>query len=70
MICAAKTEEKTAPTTATPNVPPNSRATSLMADPTPALAGGRTASIAAVEGAATSARPTAIRAIEMMTGPK
>jgi hypothetical protein len=64
------TEVKTAPTTATPKVPPSSRATSLIADPTPALDGGSIARMASVQGEVTRPSPIAIKIIEATTGPK
>ena len=48
---------------ATPRVPPSSRAVSLTAEPTPALAGGSAPMIASVAGALTNPKPPPIRNI-------
>jgi len=61
--CAAYTEEKTEPTTATPRVPPSSRVASLTADPTPARAGGKTSRMDSVAGVEISPIPSPMRTI-------
>ena len=48
---------------ATPNVPPSSRAVSLTADPTPALAGGSAPMMASVAGALTRPSPPPMKSI-------
>jgi hypothetical protein len=56
----------TEPTIATPNVPPTSRPTSLMAEPTPALSRFSVPMIASVLGEVTNERPLAMNTMPMI----
>ena len=59
----AKRLLSTLPRTATPSVPPTSRTTSFMAEPTPALALGSAPMIASVAGAMARPMPAPMRNI-------